>query len=46
MRIELREHALDRAFDQFGVVRLVDVIGAYSLQHLVEAIKLTVKPWG
>src|SRR5262245_30183720 len=46
MRIQFRYHALDRAIDQLGVVRLVDVIGTYPLQHLVEAGKLTVTVWG
>ena len=43
MGIELREHAFDGAFDQLGVVRLVGVVGADPLQHLVEAAELTVQ---
>ena len=42
MRIEAGEHALDRRFDELAVVRFLDVIGAYALEHFAEQIELAV----
>ena len=42
MRIEAREHAVDRRFDQLGVVRLLDVVGAHALEHVAEQAELPV----
>ena len=42
MRIEPGEHAVDRRFDQLGVVRLLDVVGAHALEHVAEQVELPV----
>ena len=42
MRIEPGQHAVDRGFDQLGVVRLLDVVGAHALEHVAEQIELPV----
>ena len=42
MRVERREHAVDRSLDQLSVIRLLDVIGAHALKHLSEEIELPV----
>src|SRR4029077_8349707 len=42
MRVEPVEHAVDRLLDQLGVVRLLDVVGAYALEHVAEQIELPV----
>ena len=34
MRIEGGDHAADRCLDQLGVVRLFNVIGPYTLEHV------------
>ena len=42
MRIEAGQHAVDRGFDQLGVVRLLDIVGAHALEHVAEQIELAV----
>jgi hypothetical protein len=42
MRIEPGEHAVDRGFDQLGIVRLLDVVGAHALEHVAEQVELPV----
>ncbi len=42
MRIETGEHAVDRRFDQLGVVRLLDIVGAHALEHVAEQIELAI----
>jgi hypothetical protein len=42
MRVERHEHAVDRGFDQLGVLRFLDIVGAHALQHLAEQIELPV----
>ncbi len=40
MRIERGHHAVDGAFDQAGVVGLLDIVGADALENLAEQIEL------
>ncbi len=40
MRIKLGEHAVDRAFDELGVFRLLDVILVNLLENLAEEVEL------
>ena len=42
MRVEAGQHAVDRRFDQLGVVRLLDVVGADPLEHVAEQAELPV----
>jgi hypothetical protein len=42
MRIETGQHAVDRGFDQLGVVRLLHVIGAHALEHVAEQAELPI----
>ena len=42
MRIEPRQHAVDRGCDQLGVVGLVDVVGAHLLEDVAEQMELAV----
>ena len=42
MRVEPGQHAVDGRFDQLGVVRLLDVVGAHALEHVAEQIELPV----
>jgi hypothetical protein len=42
MRVEARQHAVDGAFDELGVLRLLDVVGAHPLEHVAEQVELTV----
>ena len=42
MRVEPGQHSADRGLDQLGVVRLLDVVGAYALEHVAEQIKLVI----
>ena len=42
MRIEPGQHAVDRGFDQLGIVRLLDVVGADPLEHVTEQVELPV----
>jgi hypothetical protein len=42
VRIEAGEHAIDRSFDQFAVVRSFDVIGADALKNVAKQIQLPV----
>src|SRR6185369_3824947 len=42
MRIEPGQHAVDRGFDQLGVVRLLDVVGAHALEHVAEQVELAI----
>jgi hypothetical protein len=42
MRIEPGQHAVDRGFDQLGIIRLFDVVGADALEHVAEQIELPV----
>ncbi len=42
MRIEPGQHAVDRRFDELGVVGLLDVIGAHALEHVAEQVELPV----
>ena len=43
MRVERRQHAVDRVFDQLRVVGLFDVVGADALKHVAEQIELAIK---
>jgi hypothetical protein len=40
MRIERGDHAVDRAFDQRTVARLLDIVGPHALEHLAEQAEL------
>jgi len=42
MRIESSKHAVDRRFDELTVVDLIDVVGAYTLEHGAEPTELAV----
>src|SRR5262245_3610755 len=42
MRIEPGQHAVDRPFEQLAVVRLLDVVGTYTLEHIAEQAELPV----
>ena len=42
MRIERGDHAVDGAFDQLGVVGLLDIVGPDPLEHLAEQIELRI----
>ena len=42
MRVERRQHAIDRRFDQFFVGDLFDVVGANAFEHLAEQVQLPV----
>ena len=42
MRIERSDHAVDRAFDQLGVVGLLDIVGPDPLEYLAEQIELRI----
>ena len=42
MRVEPGQHAVDRGFDQLGVVRLLDVVGADPLEHVAEEGELPI----
>ena len=42
MRIEPGQHAVDGRFDQLGVVRLLDVVGAHALEHVAEQTELPI----
>ena len=42
MRIEPVEHPVDRLLDQLRIVRLLDVVGADTLEHVAEQIELAV----
>ena len=42
VRIEAREHAVDRALHQRAVVDLVDIIGAHPLEHAHELIEFLI----
>jgi len=42
VRIECRQHAVYCALDQLGIVRPLDIVGAYALKHLSEKIELPV----
>ena len=42
MRIEPGQHAVDRRFDQLGVVGLLDIVGADALEHVAEQAELPV----
>ena len=42
MRVEARQHAVDRGLDQLGVVRLLHVVGADPLEHVAEQRELPV----
>ena len=42
MRIEARQHAVDRGCDQLGVVGLVDIVGAHLLEDVAEQLELAV----
>jgi hypothetical protein len=36
MRVKPGQHSVDGGFDQFAVVRLFDIVGAYALEHIAE----------
>ena len=36
------QHTVYRRLDQLGIIRLLDIVGAYALKHLSEKIELTV----
>src|SRR5580700_9985052 len=42
MRIEPGQHAVDRRFDQLGVVGLLHVVGAHPLEHVAEQVELPI----
>ncbi len=42
VRVQRRQHAVDRSLDQFCIVGLFDVVGAHALKHIAEEIKLLV----
>ena len=42
MRIEPGQHAVDRRFDQLGVVGLLDIVGAHPLEHVAEQAELPI----
>jgi len=42
MRVKTGQHPVDRGFDQLGVVGLLDVVGAYALEHIAEQVELPV----
>ena len=42
MRVERRQHAVDRRIDQLALVRLLDVIVANLLEHVAEQIELAI----
>ena len=42
MRVERGQHAVDRGFDQLGVIGLLDIVRAHALEHLAEQIELPV----
>src|SRR5690606_27622073 len=42
MRVERRQHAVDRRLDELGVVRLLDIVGTNALQHVAEQVELPV----
>ena len=42
MRIERGQHAVDRRFDQLGLVRLLDVVRADLLEHVAEQAELAI----
>ena len=46
MGIERRQHAVDRRFDQFGLVGLLDIVGADFLEHVAEQIELAISVGG
>ncbi len=39
VRIEAREHPVDRALDQRAIVDLVDIIGAHAVEHAHELLE-------
>ena len=43
MRVERRQHAVDRGFDQLGIIWLLDVVGTRALQYFPEELQLGVK---
>ena len=42
MRVERRDHAVDGALDQLGVVGLLDIVGPDPLEHVAEQIELRI----
>ena len=42
VRIERRQHAVDRRVDQHAVVRPLYVVGAHALEHVAEQVELLV----
>ena len=42
MRIEAGQHAVDRGFDQLGVVGPLDIVGAHALEHVAEQIEVAI----
>ena len=42
MRVEPIEHAADRALDQLGVVRLLDIVRPHHLENVAEQVELAV----
>ena len=43
MRVERRQHAVDRALDQRMVVDLVDIVGADPLEHAEEGLQFLLR---
>jgi hypothetical protein len=42
MRIEMRDHAVDRGIDQFFIFHFADVIRADAFERVAEKIELTI----
>ena len=42
MRIEAGQHAVDRGFDQLGVVGPLDIVGAHALEHVAEQVEVAI----
>src|SRR5262249_26855990 len=42
MRVERGHHPVDRAFDQRGIARLLDIVGADPLEDLAKQVELRI----
>ena len=42
MRIETGQHAVDRGFDQLGVIGPLDIVGAHALEHVAEQVEVAI----
>ena len=43
MRIERRQHAVDRGFDELRVIGFLDVVGTHALEHVAKQVELFIK---